>query len=356
MGKEEEMAKLSKNILLIFSILVISSTVVFAEDITITTYYPSPYGSYQELRSQREGIGTTYYNRATVCWDPPCPVGSVNVSVANPSLLVEGNVGIGTMTAGSKLVVQGSGATSATIALTVQNSAGSVAMSVLNNGKVGIGTLIPKQTLSVGGDGGGIGVYGIFANSSTSGIYATGNDVGLYGVSRDVGTYGIGNKNGIGTYGSGNTYGVYGSGGLIGVYGNASTYDFYAGNAAAKSYFSGKVGIGSTMPGAKLDVNGDIKISGGNPGVNKVLTSDANGLASWQTSAAGLTKGIQIYQCPTTMPALFCNNIQYLRNGIAPCHGQLYTYSPGGGCYNLDNSCNFNGTWSACPSIGYLVN
>lgn len=47
---------------------------------------------------------------------------------------------------------------------------------------------------------------------------------------------------------------------------------------------SGTVGIGTTNPGAKLEVAGDIKITGGTPGVGKILTSDANGLASWQTA------------------------------------------------------------------------
>jgi hypothetical protein len=45
---------------------------------------------------------------------------------------------------------------------------------------------------------------------------------------------------------------------------------------------NGNVGIGTSTPGAKLDVNGQVKIQGGNPGVDKVLKSDANGLASWQ--------------------------------------------------------------------------
>jgi hypothetical protein len=62
---------------------------------------------------------------------------------------------------------------------------------------------------------------------------------------------------------------------------------------------SGNVGIGTTSPGAVLDVNGQIKVSGGTPGVGKVLTSDANGLASWSSVAtpisvaagAGMTGG-----------------------------------------------------------------
>ena len=49
----------------------------------------------------------------------------------------------------------------------------------------------------------------------------------------------------------------------------------------------GNVGIGTTGPGAKLEVSGQIKINGGSPGAGKVLTSDASGLASWQTPAGG---------------------------------------------------------------------
>ncbi len=52
----------------------------------------------------------------------------------------------------------------------------------------------------------------------------------------------------------------------------------------------GQLGIGTLNPSAKLDVNGTaningaIKITDGTQGANKVLTSDANGNASWQGS------------------------------------------------------------------------
>lgn len=41
-----------------------------------------------------------------------------------------------------------------------------------------------------------------------------------------------------------------------------------------------------------LIVEGKVKIAGGNPGADKVLTSDANGEASWQTPAGGLPSGM----------------------------------------------------------------
>ncbi len=42
------------------------------------------------------------------------------------------------------------------------------------------------------------------------------------------------------------------------------------------------VGIGISTPEVRLDVNGQLKIRGGLPGIGKILTSDATGLASWQ--------------------------------------------------------------------------
>lgn len=53
-------------------------------------------------------------------------------------------------------------------------------------------------------------------------------------------------------------------------------------NLPVLSTVNQNVGIGISSPSARLDVNGQIKISGGAPGIGKVLTSDAMGLASWQ--------------------------------------------------------------------------
>ncbi len=78
--------------------------------------------------------------------------------------------------------------------------------------------------------------------------------------------------------------------------------DFYTSDGTASGTFptnavhgmtvtNGNVGIGTTSPGAKLDVAGQIKITGGTPGAGKVLTSDASGLATWQTPSSGAVWG-----------------------------------------------------------------
>jgi uncharacterized protein (TIGR02145 family) len=41
------------------------------------------------------------------------------------------------------------------------------------------------------------------------------------------------------------------------------------------------VGVGTSTPNAKLDVNGTLKVTDGTQGAGKILTSDATGLASW---------------------------------------------------------------------------
>jgi|GEM_PF-1082229 len=71
----------------------------------------------------------------------------------------------------------------------------------------------------------------------------------------------------------------------------APNYGFYIRDENANAYRlvidwqNGNVAIGDSVPTAKLDVAGQVRIRGGTPGAGKVLTSDINGLASWQMPA-----------------------------------------------------------------------
>ena len=93
--------------LILFSLLVLFLLIpklsTFPESITFTTYYPSPFGVYSQLRSKKMAIGDTYYDSSQHCWPGgPCTFPDID---ADADLIVEGNVGIGTTDPGAKLEV-----------------------------------------------------------------------------------------------------------------------------------------------------------------------------------------------------------------------------------------------------------
>ena len=83
----------------------------------------------------------------------------------------------------------------------------------------------------------------------------------------------------------------------IGYESTASTaYAIVLGNNTAASNWNGsKIGIGTSNPTAKLHVNGSLRIVDGNQGANKVLTSDANGNASWKDLNGGSGNSGNVY-------------------------------------------------------------
>jgi hypothetical protein len=93
-----------------------------------------------------------------------------------------------------------------------------------------------------------------------------------------------------------NGYGVYGlatsaTGTTYGIYGQTNSAAGYGGYFVGRGYFSGNLGLGMTNPAQKLDVAGTIQTTGfkltTSPMAGYVLTSDANGVGSWQAAAGG---------------------------------------------------------------------
>ncbi len=144
-------------------------------------------------------------------------------------------------------------------------------MTMKGNGNVGIGTASPAEPLEVAGR---ILLNGPNANLDGDDLSSLANS-GKMLIGCNI-TRGEGETDFIANRGAG-----WGGG--------FAFFDMDNGGATNRLMTlkgDGNVGIGTTAPGAKLHVEGQVKIVGGNPGAGKLLVSDANGLASWQAPSA----------------------------------------------------------------------
>ncbi len=156
------------------------------------------------------------------------------------------NVGIGTSSAAKKLTVIGDAYVS---------------------GNVGIGITNPTDKLEVNGTI--ISYNGSIFNYSTG----TGNVLAMLNANGDVFS-----SNGFKF--SKNTYeAAYGTYPLL-IQNNIPATSSDSGVYIMRN---GYMGIGTAVPSSRLEVTGTMKITGGSPGIGKVLTSDADGDADWQT-------------------------------------------------------------------------
>jgi len=228
-----------------------------------------------------------------------------------------GDIGVGTTTPGGKLHVQKTGAETRLVVgnpTPVGNNASDGRIQIFgeHNGVVKSAFIHNiGSSLQINGAGAGVNVQLVGAfetsilNGTSLGIYSPTNAKRVY-VRHD------GSQALINTFGSG-------AGGIAVRPGTDVTTAFQvqrsfgAGATPILSVDSvnSRVGIGTTTPGAALEVAGQVKITGGSPGVGKVLTSDADGLASWQ-AASGVPSGVIV---------MWSGSLASIPSGWALCDG-----------------------------------
>jgi len=230
------------------------------------------------------------------------------------SILPNNNIGIGTTTPTAKLDVTGTfklndGSQGVGKVLT-SDADGNASWQKLatpdwaslfnaNSGNIGIGTTTPTAKLDVSGtfklNDGSQGIGKVLTSDADGNAswqkLATPNWASLFNA--DSGNIGIGTTTPTAKLDVTGTFKLYdgsqGTGKVLtsDANGNASWQNLATPDwASLFNANSGNIGIGTTTPTAKLDVTGTFKLNDGSQGVGKVLTSDASGNASWQNQTA----------------------------------------------------------------------
>lgn len=119
------------------------------------------------------------------------------------------------------------------------------------------------------------------------------------------------------------------------------------------------VGVGVANPTARLEVNGQVKITGGNPGAGKVLMSDATGLASWQDGVPKIGFNVIESSGPVSVPD--ANNFVVPFSSEQFDDGNVYntgTYAftaPAPGLYHFSTRITWDAFSAEGPAVSLII-
>lgn len=108
----------------IFLVLCLRSLGFSEEELTITSYYPSPYGSYNELTAHKMKIGTVYSGS--------------DCNVDDDNLIVEGMIGVGTSAPLNLLQIEGGGGATPSVYMRMQPTSSTTGLVGVSNGAVSL--------------------------------------------------------------------------------------------------------------------------------------------------------------------------------------------------------------------------
>ncbi|MDE2312487.1 MAG: hypothetical protein KGJ93_05400, partial [Patescibacteria group bacterium] len=273
------------------------------------------------------------------------------------SAYVSGSVGVGSITPGSLLSVQGTSTSPTLPLLTVASSSGASDLVILANGNVGIGTSTPGQALVVNGQvqiTGGSPAQGSVLQSDANGIatWVATSSLGIVGGSTNPGgSSGQVQYNNNGTFAG--SAALLANNSVVGVNATSSSYTLNVQGASGVNPFNissstgtslltvlqnGNVGIGTTSPLAVLHIGLD-------------ASSTAN---SALYTVASTTPVLQLGEKPLSSPSA---NGTYLGiNSPSNFSGDFINIQSGGANrFKVDNIGNMTLNSGAAMS-GYTVN
>ena len=236
-------------------------SLLFAENLTLTTYYPSPFGVYDQLRlfpraplgtpckigtlyvtspdgiqfCQDDGTGTGAWGHPPGIWDQLNDDIYLSDTLTNPNIAI----GIGTITPNSRLTIKGIGITNATASLNVLDNNDTSILLIKDDGNIGFGTITPASKLTIKGAG---------TTDTTSSLNVLDNaDTSMLYVADD-------GKIGVGTTTPSSKTTIIGSGSSdatssLGIENDSGTSLLFVRD-------DGFVGIGTSAPNNKLQVTG----------------------------------------------------------------------------------------------------